>query len=192
MSTVAPAPSASATLDVVRALFAPLDVRDFAVRLWDGTVWRPPAAGAPRLTLVLTRPETLRRLLRAGSEAALAEAYLNGDVRIEGDIYAVPELARALLGRKWTVPERTRIAVRLRSLSREHGGAGGALFNGFKGQRVRFAPGDSELLQHLIRDAGRLDHEKLEPHAGQFGRPISGVTAGLGLGQVKPVHSFRH
>ncbi|MFW5951295.1 MAG: class I SAM-dependent methyltransferase [Gemmatimonadota bacterium] len=125
MSTVAPAPSASATLDVVRALFAPLDVRDFAVRLWDGTVWRPPAAGAPRLTLVLTRPETLRRLLRAGSEAALAEAYLNGDVRIEGDIFAVPEFARALLGRKWTVPERTRIAVRLRSLGREHGGAAG-------------------------------------------------------------------
>jgi len=122
MTTKAAAASTAATLHVLRDVFAGVEPRDFAVRLWDGTRWTPPGAGAPAFTVVIERPSALRRLLRAESEAALAEAYLAGDLSIEGDIFAVPEVGRAVAARRRGLAERARLAVRLLGLPREAGG----------------------------------------------------------------------
>ena len=59
------------------------------VRLWNGKPWpdeRPRVA-----TLVLQHPNALARILSAGTEAGLAEAYLNNDSDLEGDIEAAFE-----------------------------------------------------------------------------------------------------
>ncbi|MEJ2504431.1 MAG: cyclopropane-fatty-acyl-phospholipid synthase [Gemmatimonadota bacterium] len=116
MTRVASASATSATLDLLEPLLGDIEPANFTVRLWDGTVWRPVDAPPADFTLVFSRRAALRRLLQAESEAALAEAYLGGDIRVEGDIYAVPDFARALLSRRPSLVDRARLAVRARQL----------------------------------------------------------------------------
>ena len=79
--------AARAVLDDV---FGPAAARPFAVRFWEGTVDEP--AEAPRFTIVLESPGSLRRMLLPPTELALTESYLFGDVDIEGDIEAAAVL----------------------------------------------------------------------------------------------------
>ena len=82
-------------MDLVRAttqLFAS-GAREFPVRLWDGTVLPPPRQAGVRGTLVLTRPRALDALLPPTSELRLAEAYLDGDLELEGDAVELLEAA---------------------------------------------------------------------------------------------------
>ncbi|MGK7311622.1 MAG: class I SAM-dependent methyltransferase [Candidatus Longimicrobiales bacterium M2_2A_002] len=118
MTTAAPA---STTLDALRDLFDGIEIRNFDVRLWDGTTWAPDGAADPAFTLVVERAGALRSLLHAGSEAALVEAYLVGDLSIEGDIYAVPPFGRALLRQRLGLGRRARIALRLLRLPKDDG-----------------------------------------------------------------------
>jgi hypothetical protein len=65
------------------------------VRLWNGQLWpdeRPRAA-----TLVLQHSNTLAGMLSAGTEAGLAECYLDNDFDLEGDIEAAFECVDVLL-----------------------------------------------------------------------------------------------
>lgn len=65
-------------------LFADFRHSDFVVRLWDGSVWGD--SRRPRFTLVLTSPSALRRVFSASTELALGEAFINGDLDVEGDL----------------------------------------------------------------------------------------------------------
>jgi cyclopropane-fatty-acyl-phospholipid synthase len=120
-SVTSTSPAATATLDALRELFEGIQHQDFVVRLWDGTRWAPDGAGEPAFTLVVKRPAALRRLLRAGSQAALAEAYLADDLDIEGDIFAVPAVARAVLQHRRHLRDRARLALRLLRVPRADG-----------------------------------------------------------------------
>ena len=71
--------------------------REFAVRLWDGTVWGPGVGHPIRFTLTIRRPEVLRRMFFAPSQLSLAEAYISGQFEIEGDLEEVFPLAEYLL-----------------------------------------------------------------------------------------------
>lgn len=122
-TTAAPSPK-STTLEILDDLFGDIELRNFDVRLWDGTSWRGEGAEEPALTLVIERPASLRTLLRPASEAALAEAYLAGDLSIEGDIFVAPALARALLAQDRTLTEKARLALRLLRLPRDGDDAG--------------------------------------------------------------------
>ncbi|MFO7892158.1 MAG: cyclopropane-fatty-acyl-phospholipid synthase family protein [Longimicrobiales bacterium] len=121
MSATAPAADATSVLAVLDEMFAGSEPLDFAVRLWDGTRWTPDGAGEPAFTLVVETPAALRRLLRPGSEAALAEAYLAGELSVEGDIFAVPDLRRVLLERDRGLTDRIRLAFLLLKLPRGTG-----------------------------------------------------------------------
>jgi cyclopropane-fatty-acyl-phospholipid synthase len=92
--------------------------RDFAVRLWDGTVWRPePAAGEPaRFTIVLQHPGALRKMFLPPNELTLGEAYIYNDFDIEGDIEAVFSIADQFLEGRWGKVEQLRYGQRLLSL----------------------------------------------------------------------------
>src|SRR5260370_36428608 len=91
--------------------------RDFAVRLWDGTVWRPePAAGEPtRFTIVLQHPGALRKMFLPPNELTLGEAYIYNDFDIEGDIEAVFSIADQFLEGRWGKVEQLRYGQRLLS-----------------------------------------------------------------------------
>jgi cyclopropane-fatty-acyl-phospholipid synthase len=68
--------------------------RDLQIRLWDGHAW---GAQSARCTLTLKHPGTLRRLCTDPSELSLGEAYIYGDVDIQGDVEPVFALADHLL-----------------------------------------------------------------------------------------------
>jgi cyclopropane-fatty-acyl-phospholipid synthase len=66
--------------------------RTFAVRLWDGTVL-PPEQGGVRGAVVLRSPRALHAFFPPASEALIAEAFLDGDLELEGDASALVEAA---------------------------------------------------------------------------------------------------
>ena len=80
-----------ATRTVLDDLFGSRAERTFAVRLWDGRVELPDRATAP-FTLVLRRPGALRRMLLPLTELSIVEAYLFGDIDVEGDLEAAADL----------------------------------------------------------------------------------------------------
>lgn len=81
--------------------------RDFAFRLWDGTVIG--GEDGTEYTIVLSSPGTLRRMFGLPIELTLGEAYFLGDFDIEGDLGAALGLkdhARAAVS---TVPQILRL-----------------------------------------------------------------------------------
>lgn len=90
----------------LRELFGAPESRPFTVRYWDGTEDEgtgPALADAPGrragLTLVVRSPGALRRAFLVPSELALAEAYLRGDIDLDGDIEIAAAFADAAASR---------------------------------------------------------------------------------------------
>jgi cyclopropane-fatty-acyl-phospholipid synthase len=109
---------AARTLALLCDLLGP--TRQFSVRLWDGQELEPSAGAESRFTLVLTHEGALRALLWPPTQLNMAEAYVRGDIEIEGDLYRVFTLADALLvERRWGVAERLSLARRLLALPAE-------------------------------------------------------------------------
>lgn len=80
----------AAARQVVEDLFGERGKRRFAVRYWDGSV--DDASGTPSFTLVVRRAGAFRRMLLPPSELSIVEAYLFGDIDIEGDIERAADL----------------------------------------------------------------------------------------------------
>ncbi|HJQ28850.1 MAG TPA: cyclopropane-fatty-acyl-phospholipid synthase family protein [Rubrobacter sp.] len=96
--------------------------RDFAVRLWDGSVWDAEPGMPVRFTLVLKHPGALRRMFWPPGEISLAEAYIYDDFDIEGEIGAVFPLADDLLDRHRSFAESLSQARRVLALPAERRG----------------------------------------------------------------------
>ena len=79
---------------VLNGLFGKAGELPVGVQLWDGTRW-PDARERP-VTLVIKHSGALGAMFRAGTELALAEAYLYDDFDILGDLEAVFTLNDAL------------------------------------------------------------------------------------------------
>ena len=75
-------PGVPAAARFLGRLFPP--PRGVAIRLWEGTVL--PADGSADSTLVIGSPGALRRMFRPPVETSLGEAYLSGDLEVEGDL----------------------------------------------------------------------------------------------------------
>jgi cyclopropane-fatty-acyl-phospholipid synthase len=93
---------------ILREVFGGL-ATGFAFRLWDGTDVAL-GDGPPRFTVVLHAPRTFVRLMRNPSPLNFAEAFVDGALDIEGDLFAAMDVANALEDLK--VP----LSVRLRVL----------------------------------------------------------------------------
>jgi cyclopropane-fatty-acyl-phospholipid synthase len=76
----------------------------------------PASPQVPSFTLVLRRPGALRRMLWPPSELALAEAYLQDDFDIEGDIETATGLIDTLSGRLRSPAVLARLVAHLRAL----------------------------------------------------------------------------
>ncbi len=85
---------------------------DFQVRLWDGSTWGRDEQ--PRFTLVVNHPVALRAMLVEPSELSLGEAYIRGELDIEGDLDGAFDLADHLIREKYTVHDHSKLTDLLR------------------------------------------------------------------------------
>lgn len=106
------------TLSLLQDLLGSSPQRNFAVRLWNGTTWKPePQSGEPaRFTIVLQHPGALRKMFLPPSDLTLGEAYIYNDFDIEGDIEAVFPLGDQFMDGGWGKAEQLRFGKRLLSL----------------------------------------------------------------------------
>ncbi len=106
------------TLTLLQDLLGSIQQHDFAVRLWDGSTWRPDADSQEpvRFTIVLQHPGALRKMFLPPNDLNLGEAYIYNDFDIEGDIEAVFPVAEHFTGNRWGKMEQVRFGKRLLSL----------------------------------------------------------------------------
>jgi cyclopropane-fatty-acyl-phospholipid synthase len=84
----------------------------FAFRLWDGTRVEL-GHGAPVCTAVIREPATFIRLVRDPSPLNFAEAYVEGALDIEGDLFAGMKVADAMEEIRLSTADRLRLFVSL-------------------------------------------------------------------------------
>jgi cyclopropane-fatty-acyl-phospholipid synthase len=82
---------------VIATLFGAPAHRRFDVRYWDGSVESGNRAER-KFTIAFTRPGALRRMLLPPSELSIVEAYVSGDVDVDGDLSAAVTIADAING----------------------------------------------------------------------------------------------
>ena len=82
----------------------------FAFRLWDGTLVEL-GHSAPVCTLVVHGPETFIRLVRDPTPLNFAEAYMEGALDVEGDLFAAMKVADEMEEIRLPLSERLRLFV---------------------------------------------------------------------------------
>ena len=83
-----------------------------AFQLWDGTMVNV-GGGPPVCTAVIHQPETFLRLASDPTPFNFAEAYVEGALDIEGDLFAAMKIADALEEIRPSLRERLRLLVAL-------------------------------------------------------------------------------
>jgi cyclopropane-fatty-acyl-phospholipid synthase len=118
---------ARTTLRLLPILLGSYRPLDFAVRLWDGTIWGPGEGQPARFTLVLRRPGALRRMFLSPTEVSLGDAYAHGDFDVEGDFESAFSLGDHIVRMRMGSTDWVRCAPKLIGLpsddrppSREH------------------------------------------------------------------------
>jgi cyclopropane-fatty-acyl-phospholipid synthase len=106
--------AAARAADVLRHVFARLSSASFAFRLWDGTGVSI-GQGAPEFTVVFTTAQVFAHLMRNPSPYAFAEAYVDGRLDIEGDLFAAMHVSDALESLRLPLGERLRVAWMIRA-----------------------------------------------------------------------------
>jgi cyclopropane-fatty-acyl-phospholipid synthase len=85
------------TRHVLGEIFAGCALDKVGVRLWSGAMW--PDEQRRDAVIALNHPGALSRMLLPGTEVGLAEAYLDNDFDVEGDLEAAFEVGDFLLSR---------------------------------------------------------------------------------------------
>lgn len=88
------------------SLFRDFEGPAFSIRLWDGSCWRSSAGDRSVLTIVVESPKALHALLAEPNEITLGEAFIHGDLEIEGDIFSVFSIAEHIFNRPSSVRQR--------------------------------------------------------------------------------------
>ena len=120
---------------VIEALFGPPLTREFSVRYWNGMVEWP--AHDARFTLDIRSPAALRRMLLPPSELSFVEAYLYGDIEIEGDIEAAVSLGDLAARRIGSASKLVALTRDVMSLPSEGDDTRPAAANGRVARRLR-------------------------------------------------------
>ncbi len=104
-----PTPTRAAA--ILRQVFGRLR-GSFAFRLWDGTQVSLGAA-EPAFTVVIPAPPTFVRLVRDPSPLTFAEAFVEGAIDIEGDLFAAMDVANAVEDLRLPLAQKARILASL-------------------------------------------------------------------------------
>jgi len=93
----------SDTVALIEDLLGPVNEWPVRLRTWDGSVLGPPDAD---VTVVLTRPWSLRSLLWPPTELNMAEAFIYGDLDVEGNVEAAYRAFLPIADLEWRHPRR--------------------------------------------------------------------------------------
>lgn len=115
-----PDPRVPLSQEVVAVIFGPANERAFAVRYWDGTFEPAEKTSTPEFTVAFQRPGALRRMLLPPSELSIIEAFISGDLEIEGRIEAAIHLGDAIGNRLQSPGQFARLLRKLVALPRDH------------------------------------------------------------------------
>lgn len=80
-------------------IFQKYDGPAFAIRLWDGWSWSSSQNQRLACTLVVQNPGVLTSLLAAPNEITLGEAFIRGDLDVEGDLFSAFSISEHLFNR---------------------------------------------------------------------------------------------
>ena len=94
--------------------------RDFQIRLWDGIIRQTDSGVDSKFTLIIRNPSILRTMLWQADELSLAEAFISGELEVEGDLEAAIPLAEYLSHQTMTWENRLRLGFRLLSSASKH------------------------------------------------------------------------
>jgi cyclopropane-fatty-acyl-phospholipid synthase len=114
--------AARTSREILQLLFGPRDGWSFNVRFWDGALL---GASAPRFTLVLNEPASLRAVLSPPGDLNPGRAFVEQVIDIEGDIEAGVD-AMALAAENLSPMRSTAIALRLLRLPKPRWNEDGA------------------------------------------------------------------
>jgi len=84
----------------------------FAFRLWDGSLVKL-GGRAPVCTAVVHQPQTFIRLIRDPTPLNFAEAYVDGSIDLEGDLFEAMSVANSIEEIHVPFVERMRLLVTL-------------------------------------------------------------------------------
>ncbi len=127
----------------------------FGIRLWDGWRWSSSPPGDPVCTLIVGNSKALAALATRPNEITLGEAFVRGDLGVDGDIFSVFAVAGHLLNRPRTVRQQ------------------------WVERGARAVVGCTEWLRHGALHSQRRDRASIEYHYDQpveFFRPWLGRT----------------
>ena len=106
--------TAAKAAQILQEIFASLD-RGFSIRLWDGSEIRLGRQILP-VTVVIPSVKSFKRLLLNPEAAEFAEAYCDGDIDFEGDLFDVMKVADSMEDMDLSFWGKLRIAVRVKVL----------------------------------------------------------------------------
>lgn len=89
-------PGIRKTLRVLDRLFGTPAERQFDIRLWDGSVYPASSPVRANFSLVIAKRGSLRRMLLPPSELSIAEAFIRGDIDIDGNLESAMSLGDAV------------------------------------------------------------------------------------------------
>jgi cyclopropane-fatty-acyl-phospholipid synthase len=84
---------------IFNELFRGYEGPAFAIRLWDRWRWTLREEERPICTIVVENPQSLRSLIAEPNEITLGEAFIHGDLDVEGDIFSVFSIAEHIFNR---------------------------------------------------------------------------------------------
>lgn len=116
----------------LRTLFANYDGPAFSIRLWNGACWFSSVNRKLACTILVANPRALATLISGPNEVALGEAFVDGGLDVEGDIFAVFSISEHLLKRPRSLQQKV-----AEKLARTAHGAGERFKHGAENSRAR-------------------------------------------------------
>jgi cyclopropane-fatty-acyl-phospholipid synthase len=87
------------TLRVLDRIFGSPEERRFDIRLWDGSLCHSVSSDCADFALVVAKRGGLRRMLLPPSELSIAEAFIRGDIDIEGNLESAMSIGDSVASR---------------------------------------------------------------------------------------------
>lgn len=111
LAFLAPTPTPGRAAAILRQIFGGLP-ESFAFRLWDGREVRF-GSDTPACTAVIKSPETFLALIRDPTPYNFAEAYVQGRLDLEGDLFQAMDVANVIENLKVTPLQKLSILLSL-------------------------------------------------------------------------------